>query len=104
MMDSAIFQIGSIKNMKEYCFVGLYTNFHNFSQMCKFITLWSPTNKLILIYKTYLLFAFTITFTQFGTHKICFETLTKTFTTPYSAASVKIVHVGLHDSLTRMHP
>ena len=30
-------------NMKEYCLVGLYTNFHNFSQMCKFNTLWSPT-------------------------------------------------------------
>ena len=44
MVDPAIFQIGSIKNMKEYCLVGLYTNFHNFSQMCKFNTLWSPTN------------------------------------------------------------
>ena len=42
-MDPAIFQIGSIKNMKEYCLVGLYTNFHNFRQMCKFNTLWSPT-------------------------------------------------------------
>ena len=43
MVDPAIFQIGSIKNMKEYCLVSLYTNFHNFSQMCRFITLWSPT-------------------------------------------------------------
>ena len=41
MLDPAISQIGSIKNMKEYCLVGLCTNF---SQMCKFITLWSPTN------------------------------------------------------------
>ena len=43
MVDPAIFQIGSIKNMKEYCLVGLYTNSHYFSQMCKFNTLWSPT-------------------------------------------------------------
>ena len=43
MVDPAILQIGSIKNMKEYCLMGLYTNFHNFSQMCKLITLWSPT-------------------------------------------------------------
>ena len=43
MVDPAIFQVGSIKNMREYCLVGLYTNFHNFSQMCKFNTLWSPT-------------------------------------------------------------
>ena len=32
--------------MKEYCLVGLYTNFDNFSQMCKFITLWSSTTIL----------------------------------------------------------
>ena len=43
MVDPAIFQIGSINHMKVYCLVGLYTNFDNFSQMCKFITLWSPT-------------------------------------------------------------
>ena len=39
MVDPAICQIGSIKNMREYCLVGLYTNFDNFSQMCKFISL-----------------------------------------------------------------
>ena len=43
MVDPAIFQIGSIKNIKEYCLVGLCTNFGNFSQICKFITSWSPT-------------------------------------------------------------
>ena len=45
MVDPVIFQIGSIKIMKEYCIVGLYTNFDNFSQMCKFITLWSSTSR-----------------------------------------------------------
>ena len=48
MVDTAIFQIGSIKTMKEYCLVGLYTNFHNFSRMCKFNTLWSPTIAVII--------------------------------------------------------
>ena len=61
-------------------------------------------DKLILIYKTYLLFAFTNTSTQSGTHKIRFKTLSKTFTALYLAASGKVVHVGLNDSFQDQDP
>ena len=60
MVDPGIFQIGSIKNMKEYYLVGLYTNFHNFCQMCKFNTLWSPTSITFAVFMECIMFIYCI--------------------------------------------